>query len=253
MSGSRRLAVVVLACLAGAALVLFGATRTWSLEVVVRPGLPELRTARTGAADLPLLVGLALVALAGAGALPATRGPVRRVLGGLLALIGAALATGAVAGRAGLDPGRAGAGATVWPAACVLGGAMIVAGGVAAARHGHRWPGMGTRYERGTVPPPPADVRAGTGPLAAAGLNRAEAGPDRAAGLDRAAGPDRAAATESDRLAAGADRSGCDAGVVDREDRSDPHSAATSRSGGAPLDTRAVWDALDRGDDPTLR
>jgi uncharacterized membrane protein (TIGR02234 family) len=172
MSPSRRLAYAVLGCAAGAGLVVWAATRTWSLLVVARPGLSDLRTARTGAEQSPLLVGLALVALAGAGALLATRGRVRRALGALLALVGAAVAAVAVLGRAGLDPGRAGAAATVWPAACVLGGAMIVAAGVAAARGGHRWPAMGSRYERGRVPPPPAEPGAGSGPLAAAGHTR---------------------------------------------------------------------------------
>jgi uncharacterized membrane protein (TIGR02234 family) len=201
MSPSRRLGSAVLACAAGAGLAIYAATRTWSLRVVSRPGLPELRTARTGAEEMPLLVGLALVALAGAGALLATRGTIRRALGGLLALSGGAVALLAVLGRAGLDPGRAGAAATIWPAVCVLGGAMIVAAGLAAARHGHRWPAMGLRYERGDVPPPPAEPVAGTGPLPAAGHTR-------------------------------------------------PH---TPREDPGPVDSRAAWDALDRGDDPTLR
>jgi uncharacterized membrane protein (TIGR02234 family) len=201
MGPSRRLGFAVLACVAGAGLAIYAATRTWSLRVVVRPGLPDLRTARTGAEQMPLLVGLALVALAGAGAVLATRGTVRRALGGLLALSGAAVAALAVAGRAGLDPGRAAVAATIWPAACVLGGAMIVAAGLAAARHGHRWPAMGLRYERGEVPPPPAEPGAGAGPLPAAGHIR-------------------------------------------------PH---TRRDHPGPVDPRAAWDALDRGDDPTLR
>jgi hypothetical protein len=163
---------------------------------------------------MPLLVGLALAALAGAGALLATRGTVRRVLGGLLALAGAALAATAVLARTGLDPGRAGAGAMVWPAACVLGGAMIIAAGLTAARHGHRWPAMGSRYERGRVPPPPADVGAGAGPLAAAGRNRGET-PGEIVG----AGP----------------------------------APAEIASPVEPVDTRAAWEALDRGEDPTLR
>jgi uncharacterized membrane protein (TIGR02234 family) len=199
MSPSRRLGSAVLACVAGAGLVIYAATRTWSLRVIARPGLPDLRTARTGAEQMPLLVGLALVALAGGGALLATRGAVRRALGGMLALCGAAVAALAVLGRAGLDPGRAGAAATVWPAACVLGGAMIVAAGLAAARQGHRWPAMGLRYERGDVPPPPTEPGAGAGPLPAAGHIR-------------------------------------------------PHTP-----GDAQLDTRAAWDALNQGDDPTLR
>jgi uncharacterized membrane protein (TIGR02234 family) len=200
MAPSRRLASAVLACAAGAGLAVYAATRTWSVHVVARPGLSDLRTARTGAEQSPLLVGLALVALAGAGALLATRGAVRRALGGLLALAGAAVAVVAVAGRTGLDPGQAGAAATVWPTACVVGGAMIVAAGVAAARDGHRWPAMGSRYERGIVPPSPAEPGAGSGPLPAAGHTR-------------------------------------------------PHAPAEE----AALDTRAAWDALTRGDDPTLR
>jgi uncharacterized membrane protein (TIGR02234 family) len=203
MSPSRRLGYAVLACAAGAGLAIYAATRTWSLQVVTRPGLPDLRTARTGAEQMPLLVGVALVALAGAGALLATRGTVRRALGGLLALAGVAVAVVAIVGRAGLDPGRAGAEATVWPVACVLGGAMIVAAGLAAARHGHRWPAMSSRYERGEVPPPPAEPGAGTGPLPAAGHTR-------------------------------------------------PHTPRDQQADAA-IDTRAAWDALDRGDDPTLR
>jgi uncharacterized membrane protein (TIGR02234 family) len=207
MSPARRLGYAVLACAAGGGLAIYAATRTWSLRVVARPGLPDLRTARTGAEQMPLLVGLALVALAGAGALLATRGRVRRALGGLLVLAGVAVAGVAVLGRAGLDPGRAGAAATVWPAACVLGGAMIVAAGLAAARHGDRWPAMGSRYERGDVPPRPAELAAGSGPLPPAGHTRPH--------------------TPGDHV----------------PEEPDPR----------PVDTRAAWDALDRGDDPTLR
>jgi uncharacterized membrane protein (TIGR02234 family) len=203
MSPARRLAYAVLACVAGAGLAIYAATRTWSLEVITRPGLPDLRTARTGAEQMPLLVGLALVALAGGGALLATRGAARRALGGLLALTGVAVAVLAVLGRSGLDPRRAGAAATIWPAACVFGGAMIIVAGVAAARNGHRWPAMGSRYERGNVPSQPAEPGAGSGPLPPAGHTRPHTGRDH---------PDA-----------------------------------------APVDTRAAWDALDRGDDPTTR
>jgi uncharacterized membrane protein (TIGR02234 family) len=199
VTGGRQLGRSVLACAAGAALSLFAATRVWQVEVTVRPGLSTLRASTTGAAHEPWLVGLALVALAGAGALLATRGLLRRLLGVLLAVIGAAVAAGAIVGRAGLEPGAAGAGATVWPVACVAGGAMIVVGGLVAARQGHLWPTMGSRYDRRPVPPAPADLAAKARPSATAGLN----------------------------------------------------------NGGEPagdrVDTRAAWDALDRGVDPTER
>jgi uncharacterized membrane protein (TIGR02234 family) len=193
----RQLGTSVLACVAGAGLALYAVTRVWSIEVTVRPGLSDLRASTTGAAHEPWLVGLALVALAGAGALLATRGLPRRLLGALLALVGAGVAAGAVIGRSGLDPGAAGAGATVWPIACVVGGALVVLGGLVAARHGHRWPAMGSRYER--RPAPPADPTGKARPAATAGLhNDGEPAGDR-------------------------------------------------------VDTRAVWDALDRGVDPTER
>jgi uncharacterized membrane protein (TIGR02234 family) len=183
MTPGRRLASAVLLCAAGAGLAVYGVTRTWSEVVTARPGLSSLRDIRTGADLEPWVLGLALVALAGAGALLATRGPARRLLGGLLALVGAAVAAGAIAGRAGLAVGAAGAGATVWPVACVLGGLLILLGGLSAARSGHEWPAMGARYERRRAGGPPA----------------AGAGDD-----------------------------------VDQR-----------------VDTRAAWDALDRGDDPT--
>ncbi|GIF05799.1 Trp biosynthesis-associated membrane protein [Actinoplanes siamensis] len=174
----------IAACLAGAGLALFAVTRTWSLTVEHRTGLSDLSTARTGADARPWLVGLAVVALAGTGALLATKGVARRVLGILLLLAGVGVVAGAVLARVGLDAGEAGAGAVVWPAACGLGGAAIALGGLLAARHGHLWAAMSSRYERRPAP-------TGT--------------------------------------------------PVDR-----PSSALE------PTDNRAAWDALDRGDDPTV-
>ena len=150
----RSYAMTLLACLAGAALALYAITRTWSVHLTPRPGMSSLRAARTGTDLEPWVTGLAVVALAGAGALLATSGWARRALGVLLALAGVGIAVGAVMGRTGLDPGSAGAGATVWPIACVLGGLIITAGGATAARQGHRWPRMSARYDRKPVPPP---------------------------------------------------------------------------------------------------
>jgi uncharacterized membrane protein (TIGR02234 family) len=110
------------------------------------------------------VTGLAVVALAGTGALLATSGWVRRLLGVLLALAGAGVLTGAVLGRAGLDTGSAGAGGTFWPIACAVGGVLIVLGGVTAARQGHRWPRMSARYDRNPAAPAPAGVSATPAP-----------------------------------------------------------------------------------------
>jgi uncharacterized membrane protein (TIGR02234 family) len=154
----------VLSCLAGAGLTAYGITRVWSVQVTHRTGMSDLRTERTGADLAPWVIGLALVALAGAGALLATTGWRRRALGGLLVLCGGGVAAGATVARAGLGVGVTGVGVAVWPLACAAGGALISVGGLVAARHGHRWPGMSARYERSTVPPP----RAGSSPVAEA-------------------------------------------------------------------------------------
>ncbi|MFC7273217.1 Trp biosynthesis-associated membrane protein [Paractinoplanes rhizophilus] len=151
--------LTLVACLAGAALSLYAITRTWSVHLSPRPGMTDLREARTGTDLEPWVTGLALVALAGTGALLATSGWARRAVGALLAAAGLGVVIGAIAGRAGLDPGSAGAGATAWPILCALGGLLVVAGGLTAARRGHQWPRMSARYER--KPAPPARV-AGT-------------------------------------------------------------------------------------------
>jgi hypothetical protein len=176
MSPSRQLGTSVLACLAGSGLAIYAITRVWSVRVTERPGLSPLRDATTGATEQPWVVGLALVALAGTGALLATRGAVRRVLGVVLTVIGVAVAAGTITARVGLAGGSA-----FWPVAGVVGGTIVAGGGLIAARSGHRWPVMGTRYER---TPGPADAE-----------------------------------------------------LADAE----------------PADTRATWDALDRGVDPTDR
>jgi hypothetical protein len=222
MAAQSEFGRAVVACLAGAALALYGATRVWSVQVTVRPGLTSLRATTTGAAQAPWLIGLALVALAGAGALLATRGLVRRVLGGVLIITGAGLAAAAIAGRAGLDPGAAGAGATLWPIGCVLGSALIVVGGLTAARNGHRWPAMSSRYERRPVPSSAARDAATPAPSAAAGLTASQ---------DPEAQPSPAT-SENARPA-------------------DPAAPEAGRTTITATGTRDAWEALDRGDDPT--
>jgi hypothetical protein len=84
---------------------------------------------------------VALLALAGAGALLAVQGWLRRVVGVLIVLAGAGLL----------------ASGGLWPA---VGGAAVMAGGLLVLRFGGDWPGMAARYER----PGPA---VGSGPATA--------------------------------------------------------------------------------------
>jgi hypothetical protein len=89
--------------------------------------------AAAAAGDLaPWVRALALVGLAGGGALLAARGAARTALGALLAAGGAAVTAGGGLG----DP------------LVAAGGLGLAAGGAFAAARGRRWPALGARYER---------------------------------------------------------------------------------------------------------
>jgi hypothetical protein len=144
--GRRELTYAVLLCVAGAGLALWAATRTWSVELTARPApLPPLRAARTGAGLLPWLPALAVVGLAGGGAVLATRSTVRRLLGVLLLALGLAVAVG---GGYGLVAAFGGEVSRRWPALCLAGGLLAATGGALTALRGAGWPTMGARYER---------------------------------------------------------------------------------------------------------
>ncbi|WP_036376502.1 Trp biosynthesis-associated membrane protein [Micromonospora sp. ATCC 39149] len=144
--GRRELTYAVLLCLAGAGLALWASTRTWSVELAARPApLPPVRAARTGAELLPWLPALAVVGLAGGGAVLATRGVPRRLVGVLLLALGVAVAVG---GGYGVVAGFDGAVSRQWPALCLVGGLLAALGGGLTTLRGARWPGMGARYER---------------------------------------------------------------------------------------------------------
>ncbi|MFY1616719.1 Trp biosynthesis-associated membrane protein [Micromonospora sp. WMMD736] len=165
-TGRRELTYAMLLCLAGAGLALWMATRGWSVELTVRPApLPPVREARSGAALLPWLPALAVVALAGGGAVLATRGRVRQLLGVLLAALGLAVSAGAGYGLvADLD----GVVSRQWPALCLVGGLLVAVGGGWTALRGGGWPAMGARYERPTrtVTESRPSTPAAPGPLA---------------------------------------------------------------------------------------
>ncbi|WP_050565010.1 Trp biosynthesis-associated membrane protein [Salinispora oceanensis] len=153
-AGRRELVYAVLLGVAGAGLSMWAVTRPWVVELAPRPApLPPVRVARTGAQLLPWLPALALVTLAGWGAVLATRGRVRRLLGGGLTGLAVAVAAG---GGYGLLGGLNGAVSRQWPLLCLIGGGCAAAAGVLTAARGDRWLVMGARYERsaGSVPGP---------------------------------------------------------------------------------------------------
>jgi len=167
---------------------------------------------QTGASLVPAVPALALVALACAGGLIATRGVARRAVGVLLAVAGLGMAALLVAAAVRPDVSAG------WAIAALAGAVVLIGAAGVAVRQADRWPTMGGRYGR-------AAPHAASG----AGANAPEpAQSDRSA--QSGAQSDRP--TESDRPA-----------VSDRP---------TERDGRAHSDSEAaLWDALDRGEDPT--
>jgi hypothetical protein len=185
MTSRGGLAASVLACVAGALLALLAVTRTWAVEVQAQsPPLPDLEVAHNGTAEAPWLSALALVALAGAGALLAARGGLRTVVGVVVVLAGLGIVAGGGYGLAGVPAVR-----PLWPVLCLPAGLLAAAGGVLAVLRGRTWPAMGARYER----PRPAPAALPVG---------------------------------------------------------DPTEDQVQRIGPSPSDV-AMWDALDRGEDPS--
>jgi hypothetical protein len=147
----RALTLAVIACAVAAGLALFAASRTWVLDVTVRPApLPPLTERRPGGSVAPALPALGLVSLAGAGALLATRGRARLVLG--VGLLGCGLGIMGTAGfaLARVDGVRAGG-----PVLALAAGATLAVVAIVTVRHGSAWPSLGTRYERRPVNAPP--------------------------------------------------------------------------------------------------
>jgi len=178
----RELAVAVAVLLAGAALALVVAQAPW---VHVRSGTPgtvavlvqvPLVLDVTGTDAAPAVVPLAVLALAGAVGLLATRGWARSVLAALLVLTGAAVLVSAV--RVLLAP-RAGTAAALahqsidaaaaahatytlawwWPLLAAFGGVLVAGAAAFAVLRGRRWPAMGARFDA------PARAAAGGGRL----------------------------------------------------------------------------------------
>jgi tryptophan-associated transmembrane protein len=147
--GRRGLLTAVVRCLVGAGIAVFAVTRTWSTTLTLQPApLPPLHTPHSGSSQIGWLVAVALVGLAGAGALLATRRGVRVIIGALLGLIGLVVVGG------GVDGLRLAHGARIaWPLLVIVGGALIAMAGLRAMRHGASWPAMGTKYE------PPSGAR----------------------------------------------------------------------------------------------
>ena len=126
---------MVTAAAVGAGHAFFAASQAWE-EIGVRGAAP-----RAGAELLPWLPALALAALAGAGAILATRGAARTAVGGLLVACGLGIAGG---GGYTVSEGAP----VTWPLVAALGGLAVLEAGVLTLTRGRSWPGLSSRYER---------------------------------------------------------------------------------------------------------
>jgi hypothetical protein len=140
--GRRELTIVVLTTAVSAGVVLFAASRLWVVQAVGDQPIGMVAD-RTGAELTPALPALAVVALAGAGALVASRGWARGAVSVLLLLSGLGIAVLAGGHLADLNGRRA-----LWPAVVLIGGIMIGGMGLRALLCHRSYPSMGTRYER---------------------------------------------------------------------------------------------------------
>lgn len=181
----RSYVLSIVALIGGAGLALLATSQAWAVLSLHRAApLPDVTARIAGHSIEPAVTGLAVVALAGAVALLATSGALRRVAGGALSLVGTALVwrsvtgaavsgqrarellaarrTGAVLSSASeLDVHRVAG----WPVLSALGGVTIALAGVATVLLGARWRALSSRYEAPSGPTQPVQSTPPTQPV----------------------------------------------------------------------------------------
>jgi uncharacterized membrane protein (TIGR02234 family) len=167
MNGRRELLIAVAACLAGAALAVLTAGRTWAHVGTTSPLFGHHTVGLTGRDLTPVVSALGLVGLAGVVAVAATRRTGRAVVGVLVALagLGVLVQTAAIladsrhwvrgpladhvhVGSATPDAVHLNA----WPYLALLAGLLLAAAGTLTAARGRAWAALGARYERAPRP-----------------------------------------------------------------------------------------------------
>jgi hypothetical protein len=239
-----QLVLAVVGVTAGSVLMLWAMTRQWAVEVVSRPApLHDVRTVHTGADVVPWVPALALVALAGAGALVATRSAGRVLVSALLVVLGAGSALGAGYGLLDAKHRWADAG-PAWPLVALAGGVVVAAVGLYALRRCRSWPTMGTRYEAPTRHPAADAASSG-------GASSGAAADDGAAPGGAGASGTASDTSASDTSASGG--AGSAAAGAGGERPVAPGALTGRRRVVAEDDPAKLWDALDEGHDPTDR
>ncbi|HTW21182.1 MAG TPA: Trp biosynthesis-associated membrane protein [Mycobacteriales bacterium] len=172
MTSRRAPAVALLTCAVGGLLVLLSSGRQWAHTVltnVAGQGRSELSV--TGHYVAPALPALGIALLALAAAIIAARGWLRRAVGVVVVLIGAAAIGVALTARgdvaAALERREVGAqGLTVhasangWWLVAVLGGVLAVAAGALTVFRAGNWSGLGAKYDAPSAAAPAKDEAA---------------------------------------------------------------------------------------------
>jgi uncharacterized membrane protein (TIGR02234 family) len=267
-SDRRWLMLTIVLGAAGAGLVFLASRQGWAQVRTVPPKpLPASQVTVTGSALVSYSSALVLAGLATLGAVLASRRLARRLTGVLLALIGASLAASAFtvttaaaisAASSNVGPATAGAGSVTngsgqptsipnvagtaphvtfstggWQALVVVGALAMIVAGVLVAWRADRMAVMSGRYDsptggaRRTRPASAGSASAGSMPAGAVPAGPVPAGPVPA-------GPVPAGPVPAGPVPAG------------------PASAGSAESGSALADSASIWEALSRGDDPTV-
>jgi hypothetical protein len=160
----RPLFVAVATTAVAGVLLLFTSGRTWGAATVGGAGAARQHVSVSGHAVAPALSALGLALLAMSVALIAGRGPLRRIAGLLVVVIGAATIAVAVQARNDVGPALAvrvfatsarsvgGSRAAWWLVAAVAGAVAAVAGAAVTLGAGRR-AGLGARYDAPTTAP----------------------------------------------------------------------------------------------------
>jgi len=253
----RELQLAVLLCLSGAGLVLLAGSQAWL--VLVQDGQPAFaprRTPITGRSLEPGVQALGYVGLAGVVALSATRRSGRTLVGLLLLASGAAIVAllapelghlpRLLRSRRLATPGTRvydHLDTSAWPYCALAGGLLLALAGLLVSVRGRRWAALSGRS---VGPAARADAAAPARPVEPrpeVGARPAhEAGPTREVGPAHETGAAHEAGAVHEAVAAREAVAGGEAGPA---------------RGGTPGDElepgdRKLWDALDRGEDPTV-
>jgi len=166
-AGRRELTLTVVVALLGGVLAWVAAGRVWATGTAGEAP-STLQVWATGNDLSAAVTALGLTALAGALALLATRGPVRRLVGVLLMAVGVGVVVNAVTARSathaahilgekaaakGLGTNAVPAHTASWWLLAAAGGVVVALAGAAALARSATWPGMSSRYENAAAKP----------------------------------------------------------------------------------------------------